>query len=97
MGRLRVTRAVFVLGLPFVVVLHVAISREEVAWLRGAGLLVIVVWLLLHLWLAYARCPSCRRSFFGSFAGQVWGAHRAFRLRPACASCEAALHGRALY
>ena len=97
MGRLRVARAVFVLGLPFAPMLHVATSREEVAWLRAAGLLVIVVWLLLYLWLAYARCPCCRQSFLGSFAGPIWGAHRALRLRSACASCGAALHGRALY
>ena len=97
MARLRVARAVFVLGLPLAVLLHVGTSREDVAWLRAAGLLVIVGWLQLYLWLAFARCPACRQSFFGSFAGQIFGPYRAFRLRPDCASCGAALHGRALY
>jgi len=97
MGLLRVARAVFVLGLPFAMLLHVGTSRGEVPWLRAAGMVVIVVWLLLYLWLAYARCPSCGQAFFGSFLGQVWGPYRAFLLRPGCAHCGVALHGRALY
>ncbi len=87
MARLRLARLLFLIGFPFAIGFHVLMSRSTDPLVRGTGLFLALAWLLFFTYLTYVRCPRCQRSFYGRFAGQVFGPWAAFRARPTCAQC----------
>ena len=92
--RLRLYRTSFLWGLPVVIAFHWATSRSEVAVLRGSGLALMILYLLLFTLLAHAPCPRCGAPFFGDWLSAVWGPWRIFRRRPTCGACGASLRGQ---
>ena len=86
---LRLYRLVFLWGAPVAIAFHWGTSRSEVALLRGTGLGVVILYLLLFTLLAHAPCARCGAPFFGDWLSQVWGPWRIFRRRPACGACGA--------
>ena len=90
---LRTSRFLFLVGLPLAIGLHVATSRSGLPLLRGAGLGIIVVWLLYFLYLALAPCPQCGAAFFGRWLRNWQAPVGVFTRRPRCEGCGHSLAG----
>jgi len=86
---MRWLRWLFVWGAPVAIVFHVAVSRAESGIVRGAGLGIIIVYLLLYTYLAHAKCPHCAEPYYGSWRGSFYLPWTVFRRRPPCCSCGA--------
>jgi hypothetical protein len=84
---MRWLRWLFIWGAPVAIAFHVAVSRAEHGVVRGAGLGIVIVYLLLYTYLAHVKCPHCGEPYFGSWRGSLYLPWTLFRRRPACGSC----------